>query len=104
MNAFNYNIAPARYAKGKMVISTPSDTGYKTREARMAEAVGGKYVGRSGGYTVSPSSAQDFETLLLAGWHGSAGWFRGQKAVFSHPIHGEMPRRDAVKIARKELN
>lgn len=67
----DYTITPARYAKGKMIIRpTPDGTGYKNRAARLAEArgIGGRYVGRSGGYTVSPTAASKFERLYAEGW------------------------------------
>lgn len=66
----DYTIAPARYAKGKVVVRCPSTDGYKTRAAYLAAAkgIGGKYVGRSGGYTMSPSAAKKFERLYAEGW------------------------------------
>jgi hypothetical protein len=69
-NEPGYTITPAQYAKGKMIIHCPSNTGYKTRAARLAEAkgIGGKYVHRSHGYTVSPSAAARFEKLYAEGW------------------------------------
>lgn len=66
-----YRIFPARYAKGKMIIQIIGNgSGFKNRAARLAEAkgIGGKYVGRSGGYTVSPSAARKFERLFSEGW------------------------------------
>ena len=51
-------IAPARYAKGKMVMHCPSNgTGNKSRAACLAEAFGGRWVNRSHGYVLSPSGA-----------------------------------------------
>lgn len=51
-------IAPARYAKGKVVMHCPSDSsGYKTRAANLAEAFGGRWVGRSNGYVMAPGRA-----------------------------------------------
>ena len=69
-----YSIAPARYAKGKMVIVPTRDgSGFKTRAARLAGAngIGGKWVHRSGGYTVSPAAARRFERLYAEGWDAS---------------------------------
>lgn len=74
-----YTITPARYAKGKMVIRPTSDgTGFKTRAACLAGAkgIGGKWVHRSGGYTVSPSAAALFERLYADGW--DASFFTGE--------------------------
>lgn len=70
----DYMITPARYAKGKMIIRPTSDgSGYKTRAARLAEAkgIGGRWVNRSGGYTVSPTAARKFEKLYAEGWDAS---------------------------------
>lgn len=69
-----YTITPARYAKGKMIIRPKSDgSGFKTRAARLAEAkgIGGRWVHRSGGYTVSPAAARRFEKLYAEGWDAS---------------------------------
>jgi hypothetical protein len=67
----SYCILPAPYAKGKCIISAPSRTSWKTRAARLAEALGGKYVGRSRGYTIGPKSAERFVKLYAEGWDGS---------------------------------
>jgi hypothetical protein len=70
----DYTISPARYAKGKVVVCCPSTDGYKTRAAYLATAkgIGGKYVGRSGGYTMSPSAAKKFKRLYEEGWNAYA--------------------------------
>lgn len=66
-----YAIAPARYAKGKMVIRPVADgSGYKTRAARLASTFG-KWVNRSGGYTVSAAAARRFERLYYEGYDAS---------------------------------
>lgn len=58
--------SPARYAKGKVVMTCPSDgSGWKTRAMRLAEAHGGRYVNRSHGYVMAPSSA----AKALELWH-----------------------------------
>ena len=50
-------IFPARYAKGKVVMCCPSSNGLKSRAACLAEAFGGRWVNRSHGYVMSPTSA-----------------------------------------------
>lgn len=67
-----YSISPARYAKGKMAVRCPSSTGWKTRAARLAEAIArGRYTGREGAYIMSPAAAIRFERLFLDGWDAS---------------------------------
>ncbi len=57
-----YQIVDARYAKGKKIIQCESDgSGYKTSEMLLAERIGGKWVHRSRGYTVSSRQAIRFE-------------------------------------------
>jgi hypothetical protein len=98
----NYSISPARYAKGKMAVRSSDGTGYKTPAAHLIEALGGRWVNRGNAYIVSPSTAKDFECLINSGWHGRASWYRGERSWFSHPIHGDHSRRDAIHLARKE--
>jgi|SRR5476651_337079 len=70
-NAFK--IDPARYAKGKVIVQTPSDTGWKTRAARLADAIArGNYTNREHGYVMSPSQAEKFQKLFFAGWDASS--------------------------------
>ncbi|CAM5769859.1 hypothetical protein [Bosea minatitlanensis] len=66
-----YSIVPARYAKGKMVIVPTRDgSGFKGRAARLAGTFG-RWVNRSGGYTVSEAGARRFERLYTEGWDAS---------------------------------
>jgi ATP phosphoribosyltransferase regulatory subunit HisZ len=52
-------ITPARYAKGKMAVHCPSDgSGFKTRAARIASAMPGRYSNRERAYIMSPSAAK----------------------------------------------
>jgi hypothetical protein len=103
MNTQAYSISPARYAKGKFAVRANDGSGYKCRAAHLAEALGGRWTHRDGGYLLSQSAASDFEAMINSGWHGRASWYRGEPSWFSHSIHGEMSRRDAVKLARKEV-
>lgn len=61
-------ISNARYAKGKRAVHCPSDTGFKSRAACLAEALGGSYSRREHAYILSPSRAAS----LLAFWESSA--------------------------------
>lgn len=65
----DYLVRPARYAKGKMAVQCPSPDVYKTRAARLAEALArGRYTGREGAYIMSPGRAAKFERLYALGW------------------------------------
>jgi hypothetical protein len=65
----DYTIVPARYAKNLWVIKPRSDgSGFKTRAARLAEALNGRWVHRSGGYHVSKARADRFKMLYAAGF------------------------------------
>lgn len=69
---FDFTITPARYAKGKMAVRCPSGNGYKTRAARLAEAIArGRYTGRERAYIMGPKSAEKFQRLYAEGWDAS---------------------------------
>lgn len=96
-----YSIHPARYAKGKLIIRTPSRDGYKTRAERIAgDGLGLSYAHRSGGYTASPSQAERFERLYLAGF--DASWVTGAMDHAATGLRG-LSWREADKLAR-EMN
>jgi hypothetical protein len=69
-----YMIAPARYARGQVLITcTPDGSGWKTRAMRLAgDGLRGRFSGREHGYIVSPSKAAKFERLYALGWDASA--------------------------------
>ena len=68
----NYEIRPARYAKGKLAIHCQSNDewGWKTDSMRLAETVGGRYSGRENAYIVSQGAAEAFQQLHAEGWTG----------------------------------
>ena len=103
MNEVDFTSSPARYAKGKIAIRCKHVGPYKTGSMKLAEAVGGRWTNREGAYILSSKAARDMHILAYAGWHGFAGWFHGQKPTFNHPVYGEMSRREAVKIAERDL-
>lgn len=83
VNHKDYTIRPAKYAKNQFVISpTSAGNGWKTRAARLTEALGGRWVHRSDGYHVSRTKADRFVKLYDEGWDG---------LLFSrrlyHPVH-----------------
>lgn len=63
-----YTIRPARYAKGKMAVTCPSTTGWKTRAACLAERLASHYTGRERAYILSRAAAARFEKLYAEGW------------------------------------
>lgn len=73
----DYTLRPARYAKGKQALSTPSTDGWKTRAGRLAERLAnGRYSGREHAYILSSSAAVRFERLFALGW--DAGIISGE--------------------------
>lgn len=59
------SITPARYAKGKFVVSTPSDgSGFKTRAMFLVERLGGRWVHRDHGYQVTARQARRIERAV----------------------------------------
>ena len=66
-----YTITPAYYAKGVVLVQAPSTTGFKTRQARLASALG-RYVNRERGYILSPAAAERFMVLVESGADASA--------------------------------
>jgi hypothetical protein len=85
--AESWEILPARYANNKLVIklSAFNPTGFKMSGARLAESVGGKWVHRYNGYTVSVVQSDTFLWLFRNGWDAKLLAFRDQKPVFEHP-------------------
>ena len=65
-------ILPARYAKGQMAARCPSNDGFKTRAARLAEHLRGRYSNREGAYILSPAKARKLQELYAAGRDASA--------------------------------
>ena len=99
----DYTISPAPYAKGKL-IARPADSvsGFKGRASFLIEALGGKYVNRSRGYTMSPTAVEKLAALSKAGF--TAVLFLKERPEF---VHHEKALRgltlsQALKIARAE--
>jgi hypothetical protein len=73
----NFEIVGYRYAKGKVCVRTPSDgSGWKTRAARLAEALGGRWTHRAGGYLMTSRRAEVFALKYAQGW--DANGFTGE--------------------------
>ena len=68
----DYEIKPARYARGQMLVVCRSDgSGWKTRAMALCEALNGRWTNREKGYVMSPTKAVKFEKLYTAGWSGN---------------------------------
>jgi hypothetical protein len=62
-------VTPARYAKGKVAVRIPaSDSGFKTRGAHLADALGAKWSNRERAYIMSPARAEKLVTMYDEGW------------------------------------
>jgi hypothetical protein len=66
----DYTIHNGGRTADQRIIRCPSPDGYKTRAARLAEALKGRWTHRAGGYVVSPTKAAKFERLYAEGWDG----------------------------------
>jgi len=64
----SYSIEPARYAKDMTAVSCPSNTGLKSRAARLACYLKGKYSGREKAYIMSATKANKLKQLYADGW------------------------------------
>lgn len=60
-------VRPYRYARGAVAVDCPSPDGIKTRAARLAEHVGGRWVQRARGYVMSPRKAERLLALFESG-------------------------------------
>lgn len=80
MNEEAPTIWTARYSKGRVIMCCPSDgSGLKTRAMCLAEAFGGKYVHRSGGYNMAPGRAQEALRLWHLGYDANIRMFAHDK-------------------------
>jgi len=70
-----FEISPARYAKGKVLVRiTKSNGDFMNRTGRVADIIGGGgrgYSNREKGYVMSPSQAEKFQRAVIEGWDAS---------------------------------
>lgn len=65
----DFEIVSYRYAKGMVCVRPASDgSGWKTRAARLASAMGGRWVHRAGGYLMPPKRAEVYRQRYADGW------------------------------------
>lgn len=69
----DYTVSQARYAKGMMLVRCPSDTGFKSRAARLiGDGLKARWTNRERGYIASPAKVRKFEQLHSEGWDASS--------------------------------
>ncbi len=98
-----YTIGPAKYAgryagNAQKAIKCPSDGGYKTRAARLAQALKGRYTSRERAYILSATKAEKFEALYAAGYDANPVTHElippTQPAPEPHPVQIAPPTLD----------
>lgn len=73
-----YTVRPAKYAKGKVAVETPSTTDLKTRAARIMSAIAQNYSRREHAYIVTPNQAEKFLKAFHSGRDGVLGDAKGR--------------------------
>lgn len=66
----NYTITPAQYAKNSIAVRCPSDNGFKSRPARVVEALHGRWSNREKAYILAASKEARLRQLIDGGWDG----------------------------------
>ena len=61
----------ARYAKGQVAVRCPSPNGFKSRAARLAEALKGRWSNRESAYIMAPTKEARLRKLFAEGWDAS---------------------------------
>jgi tail lysozyme len=83
-----YAAIPARYAKNKMLVRSDDGSGFKTRAAYLAEALGGRWSNRESGYVMSRAAVTKLEQLYAAGFNADVRIFNDQPVTFYHRERG----------------
>jgi hypothetical protein len=63
----DYTVRGARYAKGMLLVRVRSESGLKSRAARLLGALKCRWTNREGGYICSPTKFAKFERLFSEG-------------------------------------
>jgi hypothetical protein len=103
-NMTAFSVSDARYSKGRKVLRVFDNTeGMKGRCAFLAEALGGKWVHRSKGYSMSAAAVLKFNILYEKGFHGHMRVIKGEKALFYHRERNldDLSLSQALKLAKK---
>jgi hypothetical protein len=67
----DFTVSKARYAKRSVAVRCPPTNGFKTRAARLAEGLKGRYSNREHAYIMSESKARRLRELFDSGWDAS---------------------------------
>jgi len=98
-------VTKARYAKGKMAARPSGNgSGFKDREHRLCEAIGGKWSRRCKAYIVSQSQARDLLILAAAGWDAYFIFRREDGAYFERgdlPVDSRYTRKQALSLCQQ---
>lgn len=75
MKTREIQVVPYSHAKDRVVVRVVTEPGgfWKTREHRVIEAIGGRYVGRAKGYLLHPNKVERLRQLLADGWDATLG-------------------------------
>lgn len=65
-------VSPAKYAKNSVAVQTKSVQGFKSRAARLTEALKGRYSGRERAYIMSKAKAAKLQKMLDEGWDANS--------------------------------
>lgn len=65
-----YSINPARYAKNCIAVKCPSIGMFKSREARIVEAIGGRWSNREKSYILAATKENRLRDLIAADYDG----------------------------------
>lgn len=71
MNGESISTSRARYAKKCVAVRCPSSNGCKTRAARLAEALKGRWSNRERAYIMSEPKERRLRELYAEGWDAS---------------------------------
>jgi hypothetical protein len=96
------NIRNARYAKSS-IVATPEDSRgiMKGREARLLDALNGRYSHREGGYILPASKRQFLEAMTTHRWDAKRRLLPGSPSVFVAPGGSQHSPNEAKKILLK---
>jgi hypothetical protein len=97
-----YSLAPARYARGKIVLRCEAmkPNGYKTEGHWLAEALGGRWTHRDDGHQLAPNRAQAWLRLFLGGYEASRKYFGRDRRPYTFNLPGGEPLTLAQALAK----
>lgn len=70
MSKLNYEITKARYAKNSIAVKCPSINAFSSREARITQAIGGRWSNREKSYILPATKESRLRQLVTDGYDG----------------------------------